>query len=122
MGAIIRKDLDLSDSLMSFVKFSIEEILIHSDGLILICTIEGPMSNPSTDTGIPNSINLFCRDFAFSTIKFWSIEVVCPSVVSKREYGKVGLSPEKWILGRGFVSVGHCEEANFLSNVFLIIS
>ena len=70
IGATILSDFDFKESLISFAKFSIEEILIHSDGLILICTTEGPISNPSTDTGIPNSINLFCKDFAFSTIKF----------------------------------------------------
>lgn len=70
IGAMILSDLDLRESLMSFSRFSIAEILIPWEGLILICTMEGPISNPSTETGIQNSNNFFSSDFAFSTMKF----------------------------------------------------
>ena len=91
---MILSDLDLRESLISFASPSIAEILIPSSGLILICTIEGPISKPSIAIGTPNSPSLVCKAFAFSTRKFSSIVCSCPSVDSKSEVPKVGLSPE----------------------------
>lgn len=66
IGATIRTDLDLSDNEISFDNHSIVASLIPSSGFILICTMEGPISNHSIMIGTLNSINLFCNAFAFS--------------------------------------------------------
>ena len=66
IGATILNDLDFKESAISFVRLSIVDILIPSSGLILICTMEGPISNHSIMIGTLNSINLFCNALAFS--------------------------------------------------------
>ena len=76
IGATIRTDLDLSDNEISLDNHSIVESLIPSSGLILICTIEGPISNPSIIMGTLNSINLFCKALAFSIRNVSSIVTV----------------------------------------------
>ena len=101
-------DLDFKASLISFCKFSIAEILIHSSGLILICTIDGQISNPSIVIGTQNSANLICKSFAFSTKNSSSILVSFPRFDSNAEYWKVGLSPEYWMTGFGFFSSIFC--------------
>jgi len=102
IGATILKNLDFKDSLISLYNHSIVEILIHSSGLILICTIDGHISNHSIVIGTLNSINFSCNAFAFSIKKASSIVVVSPEFDSIRSTAKVGLSPEKCIFGLGF--------------------
>jgi len=76
IGATIRTDFDLSDNEISLDNPSIVESLIPSSGLILICTMEGPISNHSIMIGTLNSINLFCSAFAFSIRNVSSIVMV----------------------------------------------
>lgn len=64
---MILSDFDLRESLISLVRPSIAEILIPSSSLTLICTIEGPISNPSIEIGAQNSANFACKALAFST-------------------------------------------------------
>jgi hypothetical protein len=63
-GETIRRAFALSDSAISFFRFSIAETLIPASGLILICTIDGQISNQSIDTGTLNSRSLSCNHFA----------------------------------------------------------
>ena len=76
MGATILTDFDLSDNEISLDNPSIIDNLIPSSGLILICTMEGPISNHSIMIGTLNSINLFCSAFAFSIKNVSSIVTV----------------------------------------------
>ena len=76
IGATIRTDLDLSDNEISLDRLSIVDNLIPSSGLILIWTIEGPISNHSIMIGTLNSISLFCNAFAFSIKNASSIVTV----------------------------------------------
>ena len=85
IGATIRTDLDLSDKEISLDNHSIIDNLIPSSGLILICTMEGPISNHSIMIGTSNSINLFCNALAFSMRNVSSIVTVCSALVSKIE-------------------------------------
>jgi hypothetical protein len=80
--------------LISFARFSIAAILIHSSGLIFIWTTEGQISNPSIVIGTPNSANFVCNDFDFSTKKFSSIVCCFQAFDSNAVVGNVGLSQE----------------------------
>lgn len=76
IGAMILTDLDLRESEISLVNHSIIASLIPSSGLILICTMEGPISNHSIMIGTLNSNNLFCNALAFSIKNVSSIVTV----------------------------------------------
>jgi hypothetical protein len=118
IGATILSDLHLSDNAISFVSHSIVAILIPDSGLILICTIDGPISNPSMMIGTLNSNNLFCNDLAFSIKKDSSIETHDEALFSIVVHTlKVGFSPEKLIIGLSFLSLSF--SCIFSSSLFL---
>ena len=73
IGATILTDFDLSDKEISLERLSMVDNFIPSSGLILICTMEGPISNHSIMIGTLNSISLFCNALAFSIRKVSSI-------------------------------------------------
>jgi hypothetical protein len=102
IGATILKNLDFKDNFISLYNHSIVEILIHSSGLILICTIDGHISNHSIVIATLNSISFSCNAFAFSIRNVSSIVVVSQAFDSKSSTPNVGLSPEKCIAGLGF--------------------
>gem|GEM_PF-2054314 len=85
IGATILSDLDFNDNAISLVNHSIVEILIHESGLILICTMDGPISNPSMVIGTLNSNNLSCRALAFSIRNVSSIVTASPGFCSRSE-------------------------------------
>ena len=99
IGAMILIDFTLSDEAISFLSHSIVDILIPASGLILICTIDGQISNHSILIGTLNSISLSCKAFAFSIRNFSSIVVVSPTPLCMILVSKVGLSLEKLIFG-----------------------
>lgn len=76
IGATILTDFDFNDNEISLERLSIVDNLIPSSGFILICTMEGPISNHSIMIGTLNSINLFCNAFAFSIKNVSSIVIV----------------------------------------------
>ncbi|MEI8252878.1 MAG: hypothetical protein WCG25_03930 [bacterium] len=88
--------------MMSLYNDSIVDIFIHSSNFILICTIEGHISNHSIIIGTLNSINFSCNALAFSIRNVSSIVVVSQAFDSIKSIPNVGLSPEKCIAGLGF--------------------
>ncbi len=92
IGAIILIDFTLSDDAISFFNPAIVDILIHASGLILICTIDGHISNPSILIGTLNSISLSWSAFAFSIKNLSSIVDDCPTPLCMMLVSKVGLS------------------------------
>jgi hypothetical protein len=115
IGAIILRDLDFNDNLISFVSASIFDIVIPASGFILICTIDGHKSNHSILIATLNSISLSCSDFAFSMRNFSSIVADPPALDFNKEISNVGLSHEKLIVGLGLFS------SNFSSTFCFII-
>ncbi|MEI8253853.1 MAG: hypothetical protein WCG25_09210 [bacterium] len=102
IGATIVKNLTFKDNLISLYNHSILEIFIHSSSFILICTIDGHISNHSIVIGTLNSISFSCSAFAFSIRNVSSIVVASQAFDSMRSTQNVGLSPEKCIIGLGF--------------------
>jgi hypothetical protein len=105
--------------LISFVRDSIFDIATHASGLILICTTDGHKSNHSIVTGTLNSINLSCKDFAFSTKNFSFIGVLESHTFSKL-VEKVGLSHENFIVGLIFFSFSAIFSSTFLLKISFI--
>jgi len=111
-------DFTLRDDAISFFNHSIVEILIPASGLILICTIDGHISNPSILIGTLNSINLSCSALAFSIKNFSSIVVDSHTPLCIILVSNVGLSFEKLIFGLALLGSFSC---NFSSTFCLMI-
>jgi len=114
IGAIILRDFDFNDNLISFANHSILDIAIPASGLILICTIDGHKSNHSILIATLNSNSLFCRDLAFSIKNLSSIVVEVHKFDFSKDMSNVGLSHENLIIGFGFLSNSFCSVCCFI--------
>jgi len=121
IGAITLSDLVLSERDRSFASFSIVETLIPASGLILIWTMDGPISNHSICTGTLNSISLFCNALALSMRNLSSMACVLPWSESNKEIPNVGLSEENDMFCLGFAFVVSCFWELILSSNFFLI-
>jgi hypothetical protein len=119
IGAMILMDFTLRDDAISFFNHSIVDIFIPASGLILICTIDGPISNHSILIGTLNSISLSWRALAFSIRNFSSIVVDSPTPLCMMLVSNVGLSLEKLMFGLALLG---SFSLIFSSTFFLIIS
>lgn len=120
IGAIILSDLVLSDEDISSLSDSIEESLIPASGLILNCTIDGQISNPSICIATPNSISLLCNALAFSIKNVSSIVAVCQILVCISDISNVGLSLENDTTGLIFSSFSAIFSCTFCLSIVLI--